>query len=424
MSVWGGAENGDYSDPNSQFSTHRMAETENLAAFWEAGFGDDPENCMDEKFRFPLKEIMELGEQMYVFFRDELRFAIQGDSVSDKYRINLYFFYNEDGTVYGGGCENTIGAMWLSPNRVKRGPHGALAHEMGHSWHYITWVDRMSKQPPDAAENKRRGGPGMAFGEMSCQYMLWQFYPEWLTFENYHLVAFRKEAHLAFLHTNNAYRAAHVLEYWASSRGKGIIGDIWRLREDHEDPVMTYKRLNNIGQDAFIAEMFDGARRFITWDIDRIRDASAAHANLQECALTAAQDGWYTITPNYCPGNYGYNGIRLEVPAAGTNVELTFKGIAGDAAFKQIQVEKAGWRYGFLAMTTDGERIYSDMYADANGKAVFTIPEKTAFLWLVVMGAPTEHWAFERSENNEKDEQWPYQIKLSGTGFHEMVSIV
>jgi hypothetical protein len=34
-------------------------------------------------------------------------------------------------------------------------------------------------------------------------------------------------------------------------------------------------------------------------------------------------------------------------------------------------------------------------------------------LWLVVSGAPTEHWVKGRGDN--KDEQWPYQIRLTGT---------
>jgi hypothetical protein len=53
------------------------------------------------------------------------------------------------------------------------------------------------------------------------------------------------------------------------------------------------------------------------------------------------------------------------------------------------------------------------------------VPEHTAYLWLVVMGAPTEHWPIAgrrraRTENTA-EEQWPYQIQLAGTGLDASV---
>jgi len=36
-----------------------------------------------------------------------------------------------------------------------------------------------------------------------------------------------------------------------------------------------------------------------------------------------------------------------------------------------------------------------------------------AYLWLVVMGAPTEHWM--NPISGEKDAQWPYKIKITGS---------
>ncbi|MBN2598223.1 MAG: hypothetical protein JXR82_15710 [Marinifilaceae bacterium] len=59
------------------------------------------------------------------------------------------------------------------------------------------------------------------------------------------------------------------------------------------------------------------------------------------------------------------------------------------------------------------------MFKSANGSACFTVPENTEYLWLVVSGAPTEHWPvvfnWGASDDDSKEEQWPYQIKLSGT---------
>jgi hypothetical protein len=53
------------------------------------------------------------------------------------------------------------------------------------------------------------------------------------------------------------------------------------------------------------------------------------------------------------------------------------------------------------------------------------VPENTKFLWLVVSGAPSEHWIHvaqrARGRNPENDEQWPYQIKLTGTSPDESI---
>ncbi len=73
--------------------------------------------------------------------------------------------------------------------------------------------------------------------------------------------------------------------------------------------------------------MYDAASRFITWDLPRIEMAYAARgANVHTCQLV--QLGvTYRISPERCPSNYGYNGIKLTVPEAGTTVKVNFRGI-------------------------------------------------------------------------------------------------
>lgn len=71
------------------------------------------------------------------------------------------------------------------------------------------------------------------------------------------------------------------------------------------------------------------------------------------------------------------------------------------------------------------------MAKDANGNTTFKVPKNTEYLWLVVSGAPTEHWPVsmgrQGNRNNPEapkpnpEEQWPYQIKLTGTTLDESV---
>lgn len=415
-SVWNVAENNNYQSESSQFSIHRMSKTPNLVAFWEKGFGNDPSSTSDTKFRFPLKDMMEESDKMFIFFRDKLKFVEKGKSLTDKYKMTLYIYYNEDGTVYGGGADNKIGVMWLSPGRVKTKPYGAMAHEMGHAFQYMVSVDGGWGYSSSPA-----GSRGQAIFEMTSQYMLWQYYPDWITFENYHLETFMTNTHKAFLHEDNRYCSPFVLEYWADKHGIDFIGKLWRESKQGEDPVMTYKRLTEIDQEKFNDEILDAGRKFITWDMERVKEASAAYINKHTSAFTSVGNGWYQIAEKRCPQNYGYNGVQLEVPTAGTEVVLDFKGVAGASGFRDVNKDKAGWRYGFVALKENGERVYGDVYSKATGQAKFIVPEKTTHLWLVVTGAPTQHWEHIWDENTGNDEQWPYQIKLTGTTLHSSV---
>jgi hypothetical protein len=103
-------------------------------------------------------------------------------------------------------------------------------------------------------------------------------------------------------------------------------------------------------------------------------------------------------------------------------VKLEFEGTVGAEGFTSVQPEKAGWRYGFLASLDDSSREYGEIYADSKGTGEFVVPENTKHLWLVVMGAPTEHWVRQgrwgrrRGGNDGSgDEQWPYRFRLEGT---------
>jgi len=403
-------ENNDYTNNESEYSNQRKVETENIVVFWSKEFGDDPTANPDEKKRFDIREAMKECERYYDYYVNVLKFVEKGHSVTDKYKVLFYVIGGKGGTAFGGGTENKIGNLWTPASRMNKAPYGALAHELGHSFQYLVHADGgwgYTSSPP--------GGRGQTIHEMTSQYMLWQVYPEWMTFENYHLKAFMQATHLAFLHEDNQYHSPYVLEYWSNKHGLDFIGKLWRNAIKGEDPVMTYQRLAAIDQKTFNDEIFDASRKFITWDMERIREVAAKYANQHISTLNSIGDGWYRIAESNCPQNYGYNGIRLKVPAAGTKVKLRFKGIAGAEGYRAINVEKAGWRYGFLAVQEDGSRVYGKVFSKNAGTAKFTVPEKTTYLWLVVSGAPREHWEHLSDAKKENDEEWPYQIKLSGT---------
>ena len=236
-----------------------------------------------------------------------------------------------------------------------------------------------------------------------------------MTDEKYHWNAFKTLTHKAYLHLDNIYHSPYEIEYWGSRHGLPFIAELYRQGKRGEDPVITYKRLNSIGQKQFCDEMFDACRHFVNWDFKRVWKETRPYANQYTCKMNPSEEGWYRIAPENCPENYGFNAVPLSVPQPGSVVEVEFRGEAGREDYNSVHPEKAGWRYGFVAVTREGESVYGEMENNTEGVVKYVAPKDVplANLWLVVMGAPTEHWM--NPISGEKDAQWPYKIKITGS---------
>ena len=396
----------DLSNPESRWSYHRMHCTENFAIFWEKGFGSNlstPPTLEGHPMAVDLDNLANRLEQFYQVFRDSLQF-IKSGSKAERYRMMVMLNYSLDGTAYGGDYDQQIGAMWIAPNRVQDKKLNCIAHELGHSF-----------QSQISCDGQGEAWGGCGFFEMTSQWMLWQVNPEWITDEKYHWDAFMKLTHKAYLHMENIYHSPYVLEYWGMKRGLSFIAELYRQGKRGEDPVITYKRLTGLNQEQFCDEMFDACRHFINWDFPRVWKETRPYANKYTTRLTALPDGWYEVAPENCPENYGFNVIPLAIPQPGKKVKVEFIGDVGAEGYHAVHTDKAGWRYGFVAITADGKSIYKDMCSN-NGKNInFTVPKDVTLthLWLVVMGAPMEHWM--NPNPGEKDAQWPYRIKVTGS---------
>jgi hypothetical protein len=403
-----------FTNDDSEYCFKRSKSTDNFVLFWDKEYGDDPMTNADIKRRFNVDEVLKESDRFYDYYLNTLRWVDRDKSYATKYKFLFFVIGGPGGTAFGGSIDDKIGAFWTPATRINHGPYGVVAHELGHSFQALGRAD--------GAASFTGGG---SIAEMTSQYMLWQVYPEWMTFENYHLVAFMKATHLAFLHEENQYHSPYVLEYWSEKHGIEFIGKTWREVQRGEDPVMTYKRLTGITQGQFNDEIFDASRHFVTWDMPRIEKVAGRYANQHFTSIARnSEAGWYQISSNTCPQNYGYNAIKLIVPAPDTKVSLDFKGTIEAGGYHVVQPEKAGWRYGFLASKEDGSRVYGDTFSKSPGTAEFTVPSNTKFLWLVVTGAPTEHWIHPGGRRRfgatnsvvvASNEQWPYSFKLTGT---------
>jgi len=405
--IWKVPKENNYDDPNSEYSNLRKLESENIVVFWAKDYGDDPANYPDLTKRFDPHEIIAECERIYKLYVEDLKFIEKGNSLTDKFKLLIYVFSEDDGTAYGGGAEEKVGVIWTPAVRINKKPYGAIAHEMGHCFQYLSKCDGNW-----AYSKPVSGSRGNSIFEMTSQYMLWQAYPNWIQFENYHLKAFLDKTHFAFMHETNMYHSPFVLEYWSSLHGIDFIGEMWRESLKDEDPVMTYKRLNNISQQEFNRELFIGYQKLITFDFPRIQQISSPYANQSTTKMDTLAKNYYRIQKSNCPQNYGYNAIPLKPTAK--KVKLSFNGRTDLKEFNILNSENAGWHYGFVAVSKSGERTYGNVNNKMKGNVSFDIPKETEYLWLVVMGAPNEHMPHLIDGKDVTDEQWPYEIKLKG----------
>lgn len=370
------------------------------------GFGDnlsDPPQLEGHSMKVNLKNLEEKLEHFYHYFYHTLQFAKTG-SKCDKYRMMVMINYSLEGTAYGGDYDGEIGALWIAPNRVQDEKLNCIAHELGHSF-----------QSQITCDGQGEAWGGCGFFEMSSQWMLWQVNPDWMTDEKYHWDAFKTLTHKAYLHLENIYHSPYVIEYWSMKRGLPFIAELYRQGKRGEDPVMTYKRMTGLTQEQFCDEIFDACRHFINWDFPRVWKETRPYANQYTCKLNSMDDNWYQITPENCPENYGFNAIPLSIPPTGQTVTIEFCGEADKNGFHTINADKAGWRYGIVTITKEGKAVYGEMKADPVGKISYAVPENSSpeRLWFIVMGAPAEHWINPNQE--EKDAQWPYRIRITGS---------
>lgn len=403
----------------------RMACTENLAIFWEKGFGKDltsPPQLEGNDMHVDLENLKTKLEQFYTYYRDDLKFVNEG-SLSEKYRMMVMIQYSLEGTAYGGTYDNKIGAFWAAPNRLQDKNLNTVAHELGHSFQLQMIAD---------GSDGWSGGAGGGFYEMTSQWMLWQVNPNWIQEEQYHWDAFKQATHKAFLHTDNIYRSPYVLEYWSEKNGKTFIADMYRQSMANEDPVQTYQRMKGYAAGEnykFVDEMYDCYCHLVNLDFKRAYEETRSYANTFEdfkSYMTETSDGYYQVKPERCPENYGFNVINLSVPQAGTTVTADFKGLqGGDVAptngcpgYDNAWYYVPYYRYGFVGVTEEGETILgtsgSTNYTEQTSVISYQIPtgKKLKYLYLVVTAGPVDnHWTLTQLPMA----QWPYKVKLTNT---------
>ena len=407
-----------YLDNNSQWSFERSMESEHFVVFWEKGFGADPTKAASS-YRFNPQTVLNNAEMIWDKYVNDLGFLVPGNSTTDTYKIQLYALYQTEWRADASGVDGKTGIGHVSPGAIgARGGH-TVAHEIGHTFQYLVSADLGSLHGYNYGYGANATG-GNGWWESCANWQAYKVYPERQFTDGEYFEGYLPLSHLNFMHEDSRYQNCFVQDYWCMKHGQDFVGRLWLEATKPEDPVQTYKRLNSLSQEELNDEFYEGFARMATWDIDGVRERARHRIGQYSSSLhqTDANDGTWAIDASCCPQNYGYNIINLNPTAPGTQVKASFKGIAGASGYRAINVEKAGWRYGFVAYTTQGETVYGEMGREKEGVAELTVPADCKNLFFVVMGAPTEYWRHPWDDDSSNDEQWPYEVKFENTDLY------
>lgn len=413
----------DYTNANatSGYNFAHHIETDHYAIFWEVRYGSNPRyikhpNNGSVANAYDVADICEKCWNKYV----ELGFVKPGQSTTDNYKIQLYIPYQSEWRADASGTAGVNGGLtgighfnpWAATSRGGV----TVAHEVGHTFQFLVHADLGEQHGFDYGYGDNASG-GNGWWESCANWQAFKVFPERQFSDGEYFGGYLNHCHMNLLSEQWRYDNCFIQDWWCDRHGTDFIGRIWRESNRPEDPVEAYKRLCNLTQEEFNDEEMLGCMHMATWDIEGIRDNArqriGQHYN-RLVQVAGTTDTWQSDSAT-CIENYGMNITNLTVPASNTEVKVDFKGIAGAAGFRSINLDKAGWRYALVAYNSNTRNTtYGEMGKTAEGSVSLTVPSGTTHLFLVVMGAPTEHWRHAWDDNTSNDEQWPYQVKITG----------
>lgn len=428
-----------FTNENSTYCFQRSAESEHFVLFWAKGLKLQPNGNLTggaSNSVCNVNTLLREAENIWDVYVNQLGFLEPGASTTDRVKIEMFIVNQSDWRADGSGVD---GAVWTAGSGTSKTQKShkvglfhcnawaasdkvTVAHEIGHTFQYLVSADLGQKH-----------GLNYVLGENSSGNEWWEDCANWQAHKVYPASQFSSNwsnnqdvHHMNIIHEEARYNNCYYQDWWCQLHGLNTIGRIWREAINPEDPIQAYMRLFGHDEQSFADEQFTGYAHIAAMDIDSWKAYGQHLIGSEQQRLQEVPEGivashlngetdWWIVDPDFCPQNYGYNANPLKVPAAGTVVKASFKGLSKVPGYRSIYPERAGWRYGLVAYSSDGTRTYGEMGRDAEGEVSITVPEGCTHLWLVVMGAPTQWWTHSWNDNESDDEQWPYAVRFSGT---------
>lgn len=438
-------------DPNNQYtwSKTRSKESDNFIVYWDKNYGTTNPTYAPSAYSVNIDDLLKKCEGFYAMNVGRLAFCDESHSNVSKYKMMILLNHTTDWVCYGGGYDDVIGALWLSPSTSKPVGH-SVGHEVGHSFQYQVYADLKGY-----AGFRTAIGNGSTFWEQTAQWQSNQSYPElkwaqsWDLFQNTHNYAMTHEWH--------RYQSYWWHYYLAEKYGIDAIGKLWRFNAGRGiDPNESWMQMMGWNAEELYMEYFRYALKMATIDIETARDEADPYIGTYRYDYIALGNAKYQVSYSSCPQSTGFNIIQLNVPKAGEEVFAEFtslksnaplaKGdtkqyfdgkefsIANVSAYNNFsQYSSRGFHAGYVALMEDGSRRYlyddkiycanPDVNQEASGVASCIIPEGVKRLFLVISPAPSAYIQHKWDEEITNDDQWPYTVEFKGTNIFGVATI-
>lgn len=451
----------EYTEGNNsdlQWSFSRSKQSDNCIIFWQKGFGSDPTKAPSlngATMTFDPDQVLAVAETCFAKNINELKFVDGNTSNLSKYKLMIMMNYDSGWVCAGSGYDFVVSALWISPQAVRPAGH-SLAHEVGHSFHYMCFSEANNHQGSTTINTgfHLACGNGQAIWEQTAQWQANQVYPAEMFNESYPL--FGNCPNYAFSHEWIRYQSYWFLYYLCQYYNDiTTVAQVWNTpmtgqsEGNATDFCQAYIKLKGLTASQFYERYFDYALHCATYDFDAAASYRNNYIGNFDYHATKLADNKYQVGYASAPQSTGFNVIELNVPAAGTSVTTNFTALepgcqltnADPAVYNngvanaQVSANKStynsmsntmksyrGFRVGYVFYKSDGTReYYNDNIVHCTGTGekteaiTATVPSNTRRMFLVVAPALTTYVQHKWDENISNDDQWPYLFETVNT---------
>ncbi|WP_335306301.1 Svx/AvrXca family virulence/avirulence protein [Sphingomonas adhaesiva] len=395
-------------------------ETAHIALRWEGGTVSAAQS----------DKAAALFEHLYDVYVNQVGFIAPSCQSTTKYKVNVYFYPNIGPT--GSLDEHGNPSLFISPAALE--DLKTTAHELAHAF--------------QGGSGGLRDSPYIGwFWESHAEFMTAQVPELRSTFTGCSLNSVLYP-HFYYGYTPNRYCNWQFIEYLKDRYGYAAVNDLWSKSPrvgtaGYNQVDILSVLMKNMGWTLAQLNTFFGewAMHNVNWDYTNpdgsdqgamLRAAygpnedNASYKRLRTATLDPINLGarTFSIPERQAPQRLGYNLVRLYPDAGATSITVAFKGVRqtspATSSFPGLANEppsvdqpNPGWRWGVVAVGSDGRSRYSAVNASSNGSVSFPVRSGDKSVWLVVVGAPTQLQKFVWDQAYYSLYRYPWMVKLT-----------
>lgn len=393
----------------------RLIESDHFVARWNT---EDQVSLNDDEIKAGLEQL----EKIYDFYINQVGFFRPYDGEKEKFKISINI--SDKGWATGSGTGRNHPAMWVHYNAFKHAP--ILAHEFAHCLQFGAMGMRDSKHVG-------------WFWESHAEWMTHQMFPE-SAGVSFQLV---EAPHLYYGTTRNRYGNWQFWQFIKDRYGYSTINEIWTKsakpgdpQQPKEDPLMVLMRNRNWKIDTLNDHFGRWAMQNVTWDYSNGEVLRKAYGSYDDRSGSRrnrvaildpidAKRGRYRIPHYWAPQRYGYNLIRLLPQPGQRSLQISFRGMVqsepavsqfGDHDFEpqEIQAPGSDWRWGVVAVESDGKPRYSSLQRGSSATQTFPLNGKEKEVWLAVCATPKIYHPIMWDQMYYTIYRYPWAVEIKG----------